>query len=242
MRSGRVTVTPIMARDPWVIEYEANEHLFFSPGLKGTEMKVSDSGSGDFVQAPVGNHPARCIKIIDIGTQEGEYAGKPTYRRQIVVMWELPTETFDNKEGKAVPFVVSKWYTASLSEKANLRADLVNWRGRPFTDEELMGFEVKNILGKPCMVQVTHNDKQKAKVTAVSSVPKGFEVPAQVNPSFYFSLEKDEFKQEDFDQMAEFFQNKIKTTPEWAALHDKVKGPVKTGGDRFADFEDDLPF
>ena len=230
-----------MARDLWVIEYEANEHLFFSPGLKGTEMKVSDSGSGDFLQAPVGNHPARCIKIIDIGTQEGEYAGKPTYRRQIVVMWELPTETFKNKDDKDVPFVVSKWYTASLSEKANLRADLVNWRGRPFTDEELMGFEVKNILGKPCMVQVTHNEKGKAKVTAVSSVPKGFQVPDQVNEPVYFSLEKDEFDAAVFDTLGDFFQGKIKTTPEWAALHDKTKGPVKKA-EHFDDMESDIPF
>lgn len=206
-------------------------------------MKLKDSGSGDFVQAPIGNHPARCVKLIDIGTQEGEYAGKPIFRRQIVVMWELPTETFQDKTGKDVPFVVSKWYTASLSEKANLRADLVNWRGRPFTDEELMGFEAKNILGKACMVQVTHSEKGKAKVTAVSSVPKGFEVPAQVNPSVYFSLEKDEFDEAVFDTLGDFFQGKIKTTPEWAALHENTKGPVKpTGGDRFDDFADDIPF
>ncbi len=208
-------------------------------------MKLTDSGSGEFVQAPVGNHPARCIKLIDIGTQEGEYAGKPTFRRQIVVMWELPTETFQNKEGKDVPFVVSKWYTASLSEKANLRADLVNWRGRDFTPEELMGFESKNILDKVCMVQVTHNDKGKAKVTGVSSVPKGFQVPDRVNDLVYFSLEKGEFDEAVFDTLGEFFQGKIRTTPEWAALHDTHKGPVKsTGvpGDRFSDFEDSIPF
>lgn len=204
-------------------------------------MKLKDTGSGDFVQAPIGNHPARCIKIIDIGTQEGEYAGKAIFRRQIIVMWELPTETFDNKEGKAVPFVVSKWYTASLSEKANLRADLVNWRGRPFTDEELMGFEVKNILGKACMVQVTHSEKGKAKVTAVSSVPKGFTVPDQVNESVYFSLERDEFDAEVFDTLGEFFQGKIKASPEWAALHDEQRGPVKHH-DRFDDMADDITF
>lgn len=211
-------------------------------------MKLTDSGSGEFVQAPVGNHPARCIKLIDIGTQEGEYAGKPTFRRQIVVMWELPTETFQNKEGRDVPFVVSKWYTASLSEKANLRADLVNWRGRDFTQEELMGFESKNILDKTCMVQITHNDKGKAKVTGVSSVPKGFAVPPRVNEIVYFSLEKDEFDAAVFDTLGDFFQGKIKATPEWAALHDKAKGPVKPsggeggGGSHFDDFVDSIPF
>lgn len=205
-------------------------------------MKLTDSGSGDFVQAPIGNHVARCIKLIDIGTQEGEYAGKPTYRRQIVVMWELPNETFQNKDGQDAPFVVSKWYTASLSEKANLRADLVNWRGREFTSEELMGFESKNILDKPCMVQVTHSEKGKAKVTGVSSIPKGLEVPARVNELVYFSLEKDEFSQAVFDNLGDFFQGKIKTTPEWASLHDTQKGPVRTAGQRLEEMEDSIPF
>jgi len=203
-------------------------------------MKVSDSGSGDFVQAPIGNHPARCIKIIDIGTQEGEYQGKPNYRRQIVVFWELPTETFD-KDGKDVPFIVSKWYTASLGEKANLRSDLTNWRGREFTQQELMGFDIQNILGKACMVQVTHNANKKAKVTAVSSIPKGFEVPAQVNPSFYLSLEPDEFDQAAFDSLADYWKGKIQTTPEWEKLHSPKKGPVQSG-QHFDDMADDIPF
>ncbi len=204
-------------------------------------MKVSDSGSGDFVQAPIGNHPARCIKIIDIGTQEGEYQGKPNYRRQIVVFWELPTETFQNKEGNDVPFIVSKFYTASLGEKANLRADLANWRGRDFTPEELMGFDVANILGKACMVQVTHSDKKKAKVTAVSSIPKGFQVPEQVNPSFYLSLEPDEFDQKAFDSLSDYWKGKIQVTEEWEKLQRPQKGPVSQPSS-FDDFESDRPF
>lgn len=202
-------------------------------------MKLTDSGgNGDFVQAPVGNHPARCIKLIDIGTQEGEYKGTPNFRRQIIVMWELPTETFENKDGKSAPFVVSKWYTASLSEKANLRADLVNWRGREFTDAELMGFESKNILDKTCMVQVTHSEKGKARVTGVSSIPKGFTVPPRVNDLVYFSLERDEFSQEVFDSLGEFFQKKIKSSPEWESLHGQPAKRPET----FEDMESDIPF
>lgn len=203
-------------------------------------MKLKDGGSGDFVQAPIGNHLARCIKLIDLGTQEGDYKGTPNFKRQIVVMWELPNETFKDKEQNDRPFVVSKWYTASLSEKANLRADLVNWRGRDFTSEELMGFDSKNILDKPCMVQVTHSDKGKAKVTAVSSIPKGLEIPPRVNDLVFFSLEKDEFKQAVFDELGEFFQNKIKLSPEWESLHGIPAERPK--GSSFDDMADDIPF
>lgn len=41
-----MTVTPIMARDPWVIEYEENEHLFLSPGLKDKTMSRSNPTEG----------------------------------------------------------------------------------------------------------------------------------------------------------------------------------------------------
>ena len=55
-------------------------------------MKWSDSGGKEFEQAPAGTHVARCIKLIDLGTQFGEYQGKPTSARKVVVSWELPNE------------------------------------------------------------------------------------------------------------------------------------------------------
>ena len=35
-------------------------------------MKWSDTGGGDFEQPPIGTHMARCVRVIDIGTQRGE--------------------------------------------------------------------------------------------------------------------------------------------------------------------------
>src|SRR5262245_35658388 len=112
----------------------------------GLRMKISDSGGKEFEQAPIGNHLGRCVGMIDIGTQQVEYLGKTTHARKIVVRFELPNELVSEGEFAGKPFIVSKFYTASIGEKANLRKDLVSWRGREFTDEELRGFEVKNIL------------------------------------------------------------------------------------------------
>jgi hypothetical protein len=85
-------------------------------------MKWSDSGGGkEFEAAPIGNHVGRCIGLIDIGTQQGEYQGKTTHARKVVVRWELPNELISEGDWAGKPFVVSKFYTASLSEKANLR-------------------------------------------------------------------------------------------------------------------------
>jgi hypothetical protein len=77
---------------------------------------------------------------------------------------------------------VGKWYTASIGEKANLRKDLVNWRGREFTDDELKGFDVKKLLGVPCMLSLTPNDKGKVRVTGIMKLPQGTTCPPQINP------------------------------------------------------------
>ncbi len=205
-------------------------------------MKWSDSGGGDFEQAPVGTHIARCIRLIDIGTQFGEYQGKPNALRKVVVTWELPSALMTEGEYAGKPFLVNKWYTASLGEKANLRKDLVNWRGRDFTPEELTGFESKKMLGATCMLSLTTNDKGKVRVTGVMKLPQGTQCSAQINPSLYFSLERDEFSQPVFDGLSEFWRTEIQKSPEWADLQGKP-GPIKASGARaLAEMEDDIPF
>lgn len=205
-------------------------------------MKWSDSGGGkEFEQAPIGNHVGRCIGLIDLGTQQGDYQGKTTHARKVVVRWELPNELISEGDWAGKPFVVSKFYTASLSEKANLRKDLSAWRGREFTEQELMGFEARNILDKPCMVNVTHTEKGKAKVSGVTPIPKGMTVPGRVNDLLFFSLEANEFKPEVFEGLSDFYKEQIRKSPEWSDLHDgHAKGGAKPGS--FDDFKDDIPF
>ena len=203
-------------------------------------MLLTDSGNKEFAQAAVGNHVARCVGMIDIGTQTSEYQGKTNHARKIVVRFELPNELMADGEYAGKPFIVSKFYTASLGEKANLRKDLESWRGRPFTTQELAGFDSKNILDKPCMVNVVHNEKGKAKIASIAPVPKGLEVPPRSNPILYFSLESDEFDRGIYETLADFYKGEIQKSPEWAELMGtKMKAPQ---GSHFDDFKDDIPF
>ena len=57
------------------------------------------------------------------------------------------------------PAAISKEFTLSLHERANLRRVLISWRGRQFTAEELGGFELANVLGANAMLNVVHNDR-----------------------------------------------------------------------------------
>lgn len=198
-------------------------------------MIVKDTGNGNFEQAPAGTHLGRCIKLVDIGTQKGEYQGQATFKRQIIIGWELPSELMQTGEYAGQPFTVSKFYTASLSEKANLRKDLENWRGRAFTDEELRGFDMKNILGKPCMLSIVLNDKNNARVGGVMAAPKGMSLPEIVSKVTYFSLEEGEFDMATFESFSEKMRQMISQSPEF---HERMK---QTGKSSDA-FEDDIPF
>jgi hypothetical protein len=200
-------------------------------------MIAKDSGGGSFEQAPAGTHVARCYKLIDLGTTLQEFQGEAKKRHQVLIGWELPNELMTTGEFAGQPFTASKFYTLSLHEKSNLRGDLKNWRGRDFTDDELKGFDLKNVLGAPCMLSVTINDKGKSEVSGVMALPKGTTVADAVNPNVYFSF--DEFSQETFDAFSEKMQALIAKADEFKALDGKAEAKPVAAGDLG---DDDIPF
>src|SRR4029077_1201343 len=145
---------------------------------------ASDKGAGSFQLPPAGAHPARCIHVIDEGTQRDEFKGKPKLIRKVRINWELPNEKaiFDEDRGEE-SFMVGAEYTLSLNVRANLRQVLESWRGKDFSEEELKGFDMKVLLGKACLVNVVHRKSTRnpgrtyAQVTSVVPLPKGMSCP-----------------------------------------------------------------
>jgi hypothetical protein len=194
---------------------------------------------GDFQDPPVGTHIARCIRLIDIGTQKGEYQGKPNIRRQNIIGWELPTELITEGDAAGKPFVVSKFYTTNLNEKSNLYADLVNWRGREFTHDELQAFEEKNLLDKPCLLSLTLNKNNKVRVTGIMKASANMICPPRVNDLLYFSLDHDRFDRKVFESLTDGIKGMIMTSPEWAELNGKGAPKQVANVDSL---DDDIPF
>jgi hypothetical protein len=178
-------------------------------------LTVAANGGGDFKSVEPGSYAARCVRIVDIGTQHGEYQGKPNAKKEVIVSFELPNELMD--DGR--PFMLSKFYTASLGEKANLRKDLEAWRGVAFSEADLAGFDLDNILGKACMLSVIEKNG-KARVGAISKLPKGMELPPAVNPLVSFSIaDWDEAK---FNELSDFTKEKIRASDEYKARSGEV--------------------
>jgi len=194
-------------------------------------MIFKDTGGGDFEQPEAGSYAAICYRIIDLGTQHGEYQGVPNEKHQCLISFELDEKMADGK-----PFAASKFYTVSLSEKANLRKDLEGWRGRAFSDEELQGFDPKNVLGKPCMLSLIRTDKGKTKIASISKLPKGMAAPTPVNPQVYFTMQA-----KSLDPVFESFSDGIKKiimqSPEYQALVNRKPAPA--GGGTFDDMQRD---
>lgn len=176
-----------------------------------------------FEQAPLGAHKAICIRIIDLGTQESEYKGEKIVRRQNLITWELPDEVRDDGQ----PYIISKFYTASLGEKANLYKDLTSWLGKPPT----VPFDPKSLLGQGCQVIVTERN-EKHVVSAVVTLSKKEKVDTPHNDLVFFSL--DEFDSDMFEKLPDGIQKMIMKSPEYA---DVVIGGPTTNDDK----EDDEP-
>lgn len=199
-------------------------------------------GGGDFSPTPQGTHLAICNMVVDLGKQKGEYQGVPNIKHKVYVRWELPHErlTWTDRDGveKEGPRVVSKTYTLSLHENSAMRADLVGWRGRNFTAEEEVAFDVANLLAKPCMVTVVHKqtgEKTFANVTAVSGVPKGIDKPTKTecDPILY-----DPDNVGTWDNLPEWLQKKIDEQ-----VTDKPNGSQGAANQPFdSDLDDDIPF
>jgi hypothetical protein len=201
-----------------------------------------------FLPPPAGTHSAACCRVIDLGTQDGQYKGKPKRARKLMITWELFT---DERMNDGRPFTIGKKYTWSMSEKAALRKDLEMWRGRPLADSEMGegGFEIKNILGAPCFLTVMHEtsgDTTYANVAGVTKVPKGMTVGGPEGPTVYLWLSPDEFDPKVFDSLSEKMRDIIRASPEYKAIVNGTPvneaAPPDDGFHAGHDPNDEIPF
>lgn len=200
---------------------------------------ATNSGSGDYKIVPAANHVGVCSMVVDLGKQRIEYQGESKLKHQVYIAWELPHEPMEwtDKDGvERKGFMrIGKTYTVSTHENSNLRADLENWRGRPFTKEEQDAFDIVTIAGAPAMVNVTHaerNGRTYANVTGVTPLPKGMERPALSDTALIY----DDEHREAYAVLPEWLQKKVDSQV-------KEEPKRQSSGDfGYDDLNDDVPF
>jgi hypothetical protein len=177
-------------------------------------LTVKDNGGGDFELIPEATYIATSSMLIDLGTHDYEYMGNSGTKKQIYIGWEL-----DACDSQGKPFVIGKYYTASLGKKANLRKDLEAWRGRAFTDEELSGFQLINILGKSCSIGIIHKEAgeyKKPRISSIQALPKGVPPHKVLNQPTVFDM--DDWNTTIYEGLPDFLKTTIKESSEYKAM------------------------
>lgn len=195
--------------------------------------------SNTYTPLEEGVYMAVCRQIIDLGEQEssGQFGDKVV--RQVFIQWELPEETID-VNGSPEPRRIGKTYNVSFNEKATLRKDLETWRGRKFTEEELKGFDLDNILGKGCQIQIIHTskgDKVYDNVAGIMCLPRGMRLdpPAEV---YSFVLEAGRL--DEIEAMPDWLQKRIKAGLTYQKLTESADNAFAQDEPAFD--EADMPF
>ena len=161
------------------------------------------SGGGDYENLAPGRYKASCYKIVDMGSRMESFQGQPEKKRATVyIYWEVTHMQMGNDgeefwddiamtDGR--PFSIGKKYTASLNENSTLHRDLKSWRGKPFTAIELAGFNIENVLGVSCELEVvpykTQDGSERTKLEGVYKPDGGAKRVSTYNKQVIFDID-----------------------------------------------------
>lgn len=177
-------------------------------------LTVSEGATGTYTPPEAGTYPARCIGLIDLGTQTSVYEGESKSAHKLLLQFELCDA--DARRDDGAPHTVSKRFTASLHPKAALRQFLEAWRGRPFTPEELRGFDLPKLLGQTCLLGLVHTEKDGrtyANIASVVKLPKGMAAPNGELDLVQFDLSAPDWQV--FATLSQRLQDQIAASPEY---------------------------
>lgn len=192
---------------------------------------AESSPAANHTPAPEGTHFARCVQMVDLGTQKNTFDPSKPDRRMVRISFELPDEL--REDGK--PHLVSQKFALTMHEKSTLRKQLQSWRGKPFTEDEARRFDISVLLAKPCLLNVIHAAKEGGKVYAniasISPLVKGMPQVAQITPTLELSLTAEDFRQDVYDTLPDFLKEEIAASPEYQQLQAPKGEPVTADED-----------
>ena len=189
---------------------------------------IQQTESKEYEKCPKGQHIARLVGIIDLGTQTWAYQGDAKSGQKLYLLFEVYAE---DEQGNLVvrsddgtPFLIGKEFSSSLNSKSNLFKFITSWRGKELQSEDFP-FDFSRMLGKYCLMSVTHSTSQDgsksyANIATIALLPKKMSdnLPKPVALPFFFDLDAEDFQAMEVlyrTRMWQGIQNKIALSPEW---------------------------
>ena len=175
-------------------------------------LDTTDTGGG-WTPHDEGQYSAICVDVIERLNVETQYGAKN--KVGIIFLTDAPHKD-DN------PQTVSRWFTASMHPKANLRAFVESWFGKKLPKDQT-DFDTEKLIGCKASLQVVHNevgDTVYGNIDTIMKAPR----------SCKLSIPADYVRNRDKEQ----------TTPEEAAA--TVLATFDSVPASLVEDDDDLPF
>jgi hypothetical protein len=191
------------------------------PVTKGFDQELLEEGL----------YPARLARIIELGEQEDKYGVKP----KVIFAFTIPTEHI-TIEGVKKQRMMMTW---ALNQTSNPDGTLMKYM------KALQGATWDDVLGKPCMIEVSHDkkgDKTYMNITGVVKPMAGMSIEMPDCESYVFDFSKPDKKV--FESMSDYRQGQIKdaTNYEGSQVQAMVEGkPVAADNNQTSDDSDDSP-
>lgn len=110
------------------------------------------------IKPPEGSHQAVLVDVIDLGMHENIFNGENKgLVHKCALVWQLDAENPETNKR----FEISKEFTVSMGEKANLRKFLGAWRGKSYSDQEAEeGAPLHKLEGVNGIMQIEHKQSK----------------------------------------------------------------------------------
>jgi hypothetical protein len=173
-----------------------------------------------FDPAPEGSHAAVCSRIVDLGTEPSNLHGKSRTNRKVSLSFELRCE---ERRRSGQPFMITKVYNWSTNDNAALRSDLEAWRGRAFDrfDFGPGGYCIEVLIGKPCLLSVTHEREHGAthpRISGITRLPRSMSTGTPELETLFVWLDASEFDPLAFDKLPVRLKERIRKTEEYQSV------------------------
>jgi hypothetical protein len=216
---------------------------------KGFHAPMRESKPKEIV--PSGNHVATCYQVIDLGTVEGQWEGKPTFKRKIRLSFELPNElrVFSEEKGNQ-PLVKHRDFTFSMHENSVLRPFIQSWIGKTMSDDDARKFDFSSLCGMTGLLNIIHKNidgNVYANINTMTPLMSGMSAPAPINPQVVIFLDNfEDFNWDGYNALPEWMQKDIAKSPEWGYLQnwmsEQKSKPTGLKSKPTTTQDDDLPF
>lgn len=193
---------------------------------KGSDAKYRAHEEGQFV--------AQCVDCIDLGDKVEDFPGTPP---KLAHKCALVFRTGERNPETGEYIDIAREFTVSMGDLANLRRFLEQWRGKPYTPEQIdAGVPLHKLAGNHALITVAQ--RQSAKGRTYANITACVGIPQQMRgnlPTYadYTRAEYWDTRKKEYAEVAARFRSNMAAAPD----DDFSDFPAP-----LADEDDSLPF